>query len=76
MQLLIKCEDERNWDEMVKLLEGMQPDKKVIVFVRSKTKASSRRTWLVGTLWSSAYIAGVLQVRGSRLLLTGRVGRK
>ena len=35
-QILIKCEDERKWDEMVKFLEGMQPDEKVIVFVRSK----------------------------------------
>ena len=36
--ILINCEDERKWDDMVKFLEGMQPEK-VIVFVRSRTKA-------------------------------------
>jgi len=38
-QILVKCEDERKWDEMLEFFEGMQPDEKVIVFVMRKTRA-------------------------------------
>jgi len=38
-QILIKCEDEKKWDEMLAFFESMQPDEKVIVFVMRKTRA-------------------------------------
>jgi len=38
-QILIKCEDEKKWDELLAFFESMQDDEKVIVFVMRKTRA-------------------------------------
>merc|ERR1719500_610104 len=38
-QILIKCEDEQKWEELLAFFEGMQKDEKVIVFVMRKTRA-------------------------------------
>jgi len=38
-QILIKCEDENKWEELLEFFKGMQKDEKVIVFVMRKTRA-------------------------------------
>merc|ERR1712098_929920 len=38
-QILIKCEDENKWEEMLAFFESMEEDDKVIVFVMRKTRA-------------------------------------
>ena len=38
-QIILKCEEDKKWDELMSFFEGMQPDEKVIVFVMRKTRA-------------------------------------
>jgi len=38
-QILLRCDEEKKWDEMLDFFEGMADDEKVIVFVMRKTRA-------------------------------------